>query len=536
MAALNRCVQGYLDPNRPTKETIYQNVRCAIDELKEDRIKSGLSKLNPPCREAVRLAIGELDDFEVCLAREGLETARRKFASVSVGVGATRPLQRIEKDEWTADLITLLEESDFFSAITPEERAALGLDRKSLRVLITVAICTATKCIVGLCISPVGSTDSALQTIEMIMQDKGVYSDAVGALSPWHMYGTPELIITDCANYNISAASHFAMDSVGCRIEHCPAGKPQMKGVIERLFRTVSINLLPRLSGRTFHDVVTRGDRDPTKEAALSVNEFCDVLTRWIVDIYHRKPHQGLGGEAPIDVWNRLVNQFGVRPAPDRKTRALAFGQETERRLKPTGITVMGIRYHNNVLASLLLRDEKAVVKLRWHPADLGSIFVQIGIEWHEVPNVGGAFNGVSALHWDLTRRALRTQYKERETVHFDVVRKALAEIERVNKDAMERAGLQVQKWTKQKVEQIEAELSIGLSVNQDPADEQPSTDGFGLDLPTAPALEQPADVSLLDDKSVSRHKNDVSVTPEPTPRPSHRRSASSDDWTFGEK
>ncbi|WP_336426163.1 hypothetical protein [Roseovarius sp. D0-M9] len=34
----------------------------------------------------------------------------------------------------------------------------------------------------------------------MIVRDKGVLADALGAQHPWNMSGTPELIVTDCGS------------------------------------------------------------------------------------------------------------------------------------------------------------------------------------------------------------------------------------------------------------------------------------------------------------------------------------------------
>lgn len=82
------------------------------------------------------------------------------------------------------------------------------------------------------------------------------------------------------------------------------------------MFGTFATKLIPRLSGRTFSNTVERGDYDSVARAALNPEEFCSVLVRYIVDVYHRSPHSGLDGETPLDCWNRLVEKFGVQPPP----------------------------------------------------------------------------------------------------------------------------------------------------------------------------------------------------------------------------
>ena len=88
-------------------------------------------------------------------------------------------MQRVEFDEWEVDAITLM----------AEEKKKLGLDKKKARWWITVAICSAARCIVGMVISRNPNLQSALRVIEMMMRDKGVWADACGSLSQWNQFG-----------------------------------------------------------------------------------------------------------------------------------------------------------------------------------------------------------------------------------------------------------------------------------------------------------------------------------------------------------
>jgi putative transposase len=41
------------------------------------------------------------------------------------------------------------------------------------------------------------NSEAAVQLLEMITVNKGSWSDAVGAMTPWDMHGTSELIVFD---------------------------------------------------------------------------------------------------------------------------------------------------------------------------------------------------------------------------------------------------------------------------------------------------------------------------------------------------
>src|SRR3546814_19169462 len=94
-----------------------------------------------------------------------------------------------------------------------------------------------------------------------------------------------------------------------------------MRGRIEGVFGTIHAQLLSWFDGRTFENVVARGDYPAEARASLLVEELNRVLIRYVVDYYHNHPHEGLGGETPRNCWNRLVGRYGVKPPPpsDRK-------------------------------------------------------------------------------------------------------------------------------------------------------------------------------------------------------------------------
>ncbi|QCO57856.1 hypothetical protein EOK75_19590 (plasmid) [Pseudorhodobacter turbinis] len=82
------------------------------------------------------------------------------------------------------------------------------------------------------------------------------------------------------------------------------AGVPGMRGTGERIFGTLSTDLMPRLVGRTFSNSIERGDYKSEKRACLNAEDVAFVLVRWVVDIYHNSPHEGLGGRTPLEQWD----------------------------------------------------------------------------------------------------------------------------------------------------------------------------------------------------------------------------------------
>ncbi|TCS58960.1 putative transposase [Primorskyibacter sedentarius] len=484
---MGQIVSKYLDDQQPSQAIIFGEVKDAFVDENAKRRAEGQPELVCPSRETVRQAIRKLNPFDVTLTRHSRQAANRHFAPVGMGLQVERPMQRVEFDEWDVDAITLMAEGGLFHHLTAEEKKKLGLDKKKARWWITVAICSATRCIVGMVISRTPNSQSALRVIEMMMRDKGVWADACGGLSPWNQFGWPSHIVTDCASYNLSMLVRTRTSDLGITVEYCPAGDPQLKGRIERVFGTFATQLMPRLSGRTFSNIAARGDYDSGERACLNPEEFCSVLVRYVVDVYHRSAHSGLNGETPLDCWNRLVEKFGVQPPPDLGRRRLIFGQEHERTVTRKGITVFGVRYHSEVLARYMAQSEERKVNVRWYPEDIGAIWVELSGRWFEVPAVFDRYRGVSAQEWLQAAAEIRAQNNRNAEVDRSVVRQALDFIKETNGAAMTHVGLTVEDWSDERMNYEEDRLFIGFKTSeteaQNPYDGQRSAWGTSLPM-----------------------------------------------------
>lgn len=464
---MGKVVGKYLNDQCPSQSAIFEEVKKVFADENDRRRAGGEPEIICPSRETVRQAIRKLNPFDITLTRKGREAANRQFAPVGIGLDITRPMQRVEFDEWEADAITLMAEGGLFHHLTDEEKKALGLDKKTARWWITAAICCATRCIVGMVISRQPNSQSALRVIEMMMRDKGVWGDACGALTPWNQFGWPSVIVTDCAAYNISSLVQARVSDLGITLQYCAAANPESKGTIERVFGTFATQLMPRLSGRTFSNIVERGNYDSVKRAALNPEEFCSVLVRYIVDVYHRSPHSGLNGETPLDCWIRLVEKFGVQPPPDLGRRRLIFGHERERTVTRQGITILGIRYHSEVLARFMTRAQERKVAIRWYPEDIGAIWAELNGRWFEIPAVFDRYQGVSAQEWVDAAAEIRAQNARNAEVNFAVVRQALDFIKKTNSAAMTRVGLIMEDWSEKRIDYEEDRLFIGFNTSE---------------------------------------------------------------------
>ncbi|MFY0681457.1 MAG: DDE-type integrase/transposase/recombinase [Thalassovita sp.] len=469
-------VRKYLSPERPSIEQVHEDVVLGFEKRNEERKAKNLHPLIVPSRETVRRAIRALDPYQVELARNGEAAARKKFRPVINGISVTRPLERVEIDEWTVDVITFMTNTGMYALMSDEDKRSLGLYvedeqdlddpklRKKLgRWTLTAAICCATRCIVGMVLSRNPGSEAAVQLLEMITTNKGAWSDAVGALTSWDMHGTPELIVFDGGAAFKSQRFRMAVNDLGVMWEMAMNGVPENRGTIERVFRTFATDFAPRLSGHTFNSIVEKGDADPEARAALTLDDFAFALIRWVTDIYHNTPHGGLDGETPVKAWRRLSQEYGVPSSPDMEMMRLCFGQERQYKLAKTGITILGVRYQSEALQEHMRRKGPHEVDVRWHPKDIGAISVRIGKAWFEIPALDSSLNGVAAQTWLTAVRHTKSANPNANRMDSVAVREAIKAIAARNEQAKLASSLNLQDWSEERMAHAETNLLAGI-------------------------------------------------------------------------
>ena len=105
--------------------------------------------------------------------------------------------------------------------------------------------------------------------------------------------GLPQGLYCDNGSTFRSKQLELVCAQLGVNLIHARVYHPAGKGKIERFFRRVRAELLPRL-----------GPADCASLAALNGR-----LAAWIEGEYHHTPHHGLDGDTPLERWARVAAQ-----------------------------------------------------------------------------------------------------------------------------------------------------------------------------------------------------------------------------------
>ena len=367
--------------SRPAK-TIQQTLEAAIMATKkENSLRPASFQLPEPTRRLVKRMINEVPAIEKYAAHYGGITAANKFRATLYRHVTDSPLQRVEMDHTQLDLF-VLRDKDF---------VPLG------RPYVTTCIDAHTRCILGIWIGfePPSYLTASRCLKHAILPKVDLQEIYPEIKNTWNAHGIPVMLVLDNGQEFHSSSLENACLSLNIQIEYSPRKTPWHKGKIERFQGTMNRAIAHGTPGTTFSNIFQKGDYDPVKHAIVTLSNLRMIVHKWIVDVYHQKPHRGLGNVPPAVTWDSSINQQDIRVADDPRRLDVILGTSDKYTLTGSGVTPNGIVYNSPELHDMFRKfsvDGKGFkVELRIDEGDLGNIYVI-------VPDKSGHFLRVPAL------------------------------------------------------------------------------------------------------------------------------------------
>lgn len=332
------------------------------DLVTEIRRRCWTLGLARPSRKAIQKRIDQRPPSEVLAKRSGRKAARDRFAPAAGALDAPWPLALVQIDHTLVDVMVV-------DSIT----------RKPIqRPWLTLAIDVHSRSVAGfhLALESPSATSVALCLAHAALPKAG-WLMARGVPGEWPVEGVPERLHLDNAKEFHSEALKRGCEQYSISVDYRPVRAPHYGGHIERLIGTMmgKVHLLP---GTTFSSVQAKGDWDPEKTAAMTLDEIERWLAHAIVGVYHRELHRGIG-TTPVAAWERGIIGDGDRPgrgAPVPVAEARRFVLDFlpfERRLvRREGVFLHSIGYWSDVLRTWIGERERMMV--RYDPRNLSRV------------------------------------------------------------------------------------------------------------------------------------------------------------------
>jgi putative transposase len=366
IAVIHDCVETrYLTLEAPPLSLVHGAIGARILEINDSRQK--WERLGEPdIRTVSRWIDRHYDEFTIVMRRYGIEKAIQTCVPVRRGPVGLWPMHTVQIDYTRLD------------AFCVDNRGSplFGTIEKS-RPWVIAAICTLTNMVVGFALSfDPPSWFSVMQCLRHMVVPKDV-TEFEAIQSEYPCFGVCEVLQLDNEACFRSRSMTVAAAALGIELDYGPAGVPRLRGKMERFFKEVNHRFVAFTPGRSFHNVVAKGDYDSEGLATFTLEEMRRRLTIWIVDVYHNRPNGGLLGMTPLQKWDALKD-LGVGLAAKVADLEALLAMSIERTVQREGVRFLGLRYTGPEVAELLSRrrskGRKYVVKI--DPQDLSQVLV----------------------------------------------------------------------------------------------------------------------------------------------------------------
>lgn len=397
-------------------------------------------------------------------AREGKKITDRELRIAQDSVRVEYLLERVEIDHTPLDLLVI------------DKATALVLGRP----WITLAICRKSRCVLGFYISfNAPSAYSVMACVRRAILPKGdILKQFPGLRNDWPCCGIMDLIACDNGMELHSTAIASIALAMSIEIQFCGVAMPQMKGAIERIFRTLAEDLIHQLPGTTFSNPNQRGDYPSERRAAIDMNTLVHLLVKWIVDIYHVTPHRGLSGKTPLEVWREAETDRAIELPTDPAALDVIVSHTAHPTIWHYGVQIDNLYYNSPLLREITLQfGPKQIVEARYRDEDVSSVYIldPRSEEFIEIPSTNRAYTqGLNRA----THRLVVARIRERfgDDWKQEQLLEARAEIEEIVAAAIKAKKIIDRKRA---ARTLSHDSEAVLSPDEIPFDDSPDTDGI---------------------------------------------------------
>lgn len=447
----------WLVPRQPSIANVHGDMELDVAQRNVERTEKGTSLLKVPSYSKLCDYIGDLPEYEKVASREGAEEALRRFRPVGEGIqDVYRPFQHCEQDHWSVQLHTMSRKVRIWDMMADWQQEAAT----TARWMLGGVVCRRTRCFAGLRLTRTATARSAVELLDMAVSDKRDYALSAGAVVPWDIHGTMAWMYADGAYANHEYKTACA--GLGVNVEIPPTGLAHMRGLIERSFRGMHQGVVSRFDGRTFENIIRKGDYDSEGRAGTFTDELGQALVRWAVDVHHNTPHPSLNWETPRECWLRLTKELGVDPSPDWHKRRHVFGIDLKATLGPSGLRFLNIQYRSERLHQHFLQHGHIEMDMRVDERNIGAISAGVNNGWLTVYGPP-EFHGIRAETWVEAEADLRRRGYTTADVTAEIRLKAIDDINRNADRGRLRIGIDDARATALDLLTLQRRMSIGV-------------------------------------------------------------------------
>ncbi|MFJ7993852.1 Mu transposase C-terminal domain-containing protein [Peribacillus frigoritolerans] len=197
----------------------------------------------------------------------------------------------------------------------------------------------------------------------------------------WDICGIPTVIYVDNGpDFTSADLKQLTSEGLNIDIMHRPVKLPKYGALIERVIGTINRGFIQNLDGNRKSNTKELGEYDAEKEAIFTLENIRDLLTTWIVDVYHHRVHTSLPLDFPTPAAKFYfgVDKFGypdMIQEDEREIYSLRLMAQDQRKYSRDGIRMDNVIYNSKETASFITAPLSSY-KIKFDLDDISFIYI----------------------------------------------------------------------------------------------------------------------------------------------------------------
>ena len=366
-AFFDDAAKRYLDAKRPSVALTYRYYRDRI-LVHNEQLESNF-KVPIITYKTFNQRIKALQPYDTMVKRHGKFKAQSSFFFRGTFKPCTRVLERVEIDHTPLNIILL------------DDKTHTPLGRPNLTCLIDVF----SGCILGFHIAYKAPSYETVRAamIHAVMPKDYVKDFNCPPKKSWPCQGIMELLVCDNGKDFKSNSLEHACYEAGINLQFNRVRTPQSKPHIESFFNTVERLFSSRFPGKTFCNILEKGEYRPEKDAVMHFSVFNELFHHWLIDVYHQQPNSAKT-RIPIERWKEGIAALPPKTMTlnEQNSFQIMMGTKLTRKLTRRGFQIYNLRFDSPELEKYQKRyaqtRQSSFKTIKINPSNLSSIYVFI--------------------------------------------------------------------------------------------------------------------------------------------------------------
>ncbi len=240
----------------------------------------------------------------------------------------------------------------------------------------------------------------AMMALDNMIEDKVEYCRKYGieiSENQWTCKHLPEIIIADRGEFEGFSVENL-INNLNIKIENTSPYRGDLKGIVERSFRTTNEKIKHKTPGAILKEFRKRGDRDYRLDATLTLEEFTKIYINIVLNhnskIIDKYPleKEMIADEitpTPINLWNwGIKNRKGRLKTVDREILRLNILPKGKASVSRAGIRFKGLYYSSDkaVKEQWFVNLKVRSIEIVYDPRNVDKIYIpsENGLDYDE--------------------------------------------------------------------------------------------------------------------------------------------------------